>query len=475
MAALRARRTIPAAAADPAEAADRPRLTLTLILTVTVASFEATATATLAPAALAEIGGRSLYALVFGLFVLAQLVALVAGGVLAGSLGPIRMFVTGALLHGTGLLVCATAPFFAWLLAGRIVQGVGHGLVWVTVYVIIGRYYPSDRRGRLLGWLAMSWALPALAGPMIAGVVTDTVGWRWVLAPVPIVEAVALALIWPSIVGLWHDRPSAPGGSEGSGRRLSLPLRLAAACLLALGVVAVMNLRHLPAAWATPVWMGLILAVAVAAIVLGGRPLLPAGALRLAPGLPAAVMLRGLAGGPWAGLAFVLPLALAEGRGLSLSAAGAALSTGIVGFAAGGLLHSTPWLARFGRPRVAVAGTLTQVVALAVAAAGLAGPIALVYAGWALTGFGANLVMIALNATVLDLAPPAEQGTASAAMALADAVMTALATAAASLALAGVAGPAVTGPARALLAGCAVALLAVGAALTRRNVLQQGE
>ncbi|WP_169952706.1 MFS transporter [Microbispora sp. H11081] len=450
--------TGPAVANAQEATAGRPRLTLTLILTVTVASFEATATATLAPAALAEIGGRSLYVLVFGLFVLAQLVALVAGGILAGTLGPLRVFVTGAALHGAGLLVCATAPFAGWLLAGRVVQGIGHGLVWVCVYVIIGRYYPKARRGRLLGWLAMAWALPALAGPLIAGVVTDTVGWRWVLAPVPVVEAVALALIWPSIVGLWHDRPGAPGGLG------TLPARLAAAGLLACGVVTLMNLRHLPPAWAWPV-----LAASLAAVVLGGRPLLPPGALRLAPGLPAAVLLRGLAGGPWAGLAFVLPLALSEGRGLSLSAAGAALSTGIVGFAAGGLLHSTPWLARFGRPHVAIAGTLTQVAALAVTAAGLAGPIALVYAGWALTGFGANLVMIALNATVLDLASQAEQGTASAAMALADAVMTALATAAASLALAGAAGPAVTGPARALLAGCALALLAVGAALTRRN------
>lgn len=442
----------------PSAVADPSRVTLTLILTVTVASFEATATATLAPAALAEIGGRSSYPLVFGLFVLAQLVALAAGGVLCGTTGALRIFVAGAVLHGTGLLVCATATFFGWLAAGRVIQGIGHGLVWVSVYVLIGRCFPPERRGRVLGYLAMAWAVPALLGPLIAGVVTDTVGWRWVLAPVPAIEAVALAIMWPSIVGLWNDRPGMPAGAA------SLRARLAPALLLACGVVALMNLRRVPDGWTWPV-----LAAAACAIVLGGRPLLPRGALRLARGLPATVLLRGLAGGPWAGLAFVLPLALAEGRGLSLSSAGSALSSGIIGFAVGGVLHTTGWLTRYGRSRVAIAGTALQAAALGVTAAGIAGPIALVYAGWALTGLGANLAMIALNATVIDLSPPAEQGTASAGMALADAVMTAVATAVASLVLAGAAGAAVTGAAAALLGGCAVALVAVGLALPRMN------
>ncbi|MFD3686480.1 MFS transporter [Nocardiopsis sp. NPDC058631] len=437
----------------------RPHLlTTALVLTVVVASFETTATATLMPAALDELGGRHVYALVFGVFTLAQLAALAVGGWLCPTYGPARTFVLSAVLHGGGLLVCATALTPWWLLAGRLFQGAGAGLALISVYVLVGACYAEERRGRVLGLVSMGWAAPGLLGPPMAGLVTDAASWRAVLAPVPFVEAAMLLAVWPALAAV-HAR--------GLGRGTAAPLRgrLAPIALLSTGVLTAMTAPGLAPAVALP-----LLAVSVALVVLGARPLFPPGALRLARGLPSAVLLRGLVGGPWMGLLFVVPLALAEGRGYSLSASGAVLSCGVVGFTVGGVVHSLAWAARVDRARMVLAGLVLQACGMGLVAAGL-GPAAsaAAYVGWGLTGLGASLAVTALNASVLALSGDAERGGATSAMAVGDSTATAVVAglAGAAVAVSGTTGPAAVTAAQAVLLGTAAVLLLLVPAVHR--------
>ena len=81
-------------------------------------------------------------------------------------------------------------PFF---LVGRAIQGIGVGLVNVSSYVIIGRELPPHLHARMFSVNAMSWILPALIGPAIAGLLVDTVGWRWAfwgVAPIFVIATV---------------------------------------------------------------------------------------------------------------------------------------------------------------------------------------------------------------------------------------------------------------------------------------------
>ena len=439
-------------------------MTLALTLTVAVASFEATATSALMPAVVADIGGRSWYPLVFGLYAVAELLGLVAGPVLVRSAGPAGTFVAGAVLHGAGLTLAGTAPYFGWLLAGRVVQGAGAGLVTVAVYVLVG-YYPAARRGALLGYLAMCWALPGLAGPVVAGAVAELASWRAVLLGVPLFEVAALGLAARGLRAIGRRRP---GGDE----PLRAGRRFLAALALAAGVLAVLNVRTLPAAltWA-------VLGAAVLAILAGAAVLLPSGALRCAPGLPAAVLVRGVVAAPFIGVQYLIPLSLADGRGYTTAGAGLALSGGVVGFSISGLMFTRPWLNRIEPVRVVMAGVVFVVAGMATTAAGLPAdrPVAYVFLGWVVAGLGVGLGVTALNVIVLDAAGEAARGTASAGMRVAESAATSIVTAASGLALAraaqaGVAVPAVAALVLLAFAGVLVPLLVAARRLPRRAV-----
>jgi MFS family permease len=237
----------------------------TLVLVVTIASFESTAVATFAAAALADIGRRGLHPYLFSLFALAEVVALVLGGWLCTRSGPARAFLIGVAVHAAGLLLCGIAPAAGWLLAGRVVQGAGTGLVKVSVYVLIGHLYGAEERGRMLGRLAMAWAIPALLGPLVAAAVIESLSWRWVLLPVFVVELVLLAPVWSLLNGTirWDAEPS---------RLPRLRTRLVPAGLVATGLLAVMSAGELGPGLAWPV-----VGAALAVIMVGARPLGPHG------------------------------------------------------------------------------------------------------------------------------------------------------------------------------------------------------
>ena len=79
-----------------------------------------------------------------------------------------------------------------WIVVSRAVQGGGAGMISALSYVSIGRGYPERAQSRMLAVLSSAWVVPGLAGPALAGLIADHVGWRWVflgLAPLPLLAA----------------------------------------------------------------------------------------------------------------------------------------------------------------------------------------------------------------------------------------------------------------------------------------------
>ncbi|MGQ0838822.1 MFS transporter [Actinokineospora sp.] len=442
-----------------------PVLTGALVVIVAVAAFESTSTSALLPTITAEIGGRSTYALVFGLFTLAELVALVIGARVCDTMGPVRSLQSGAALHLAGLLAAGTAPEFGWLLGGRVLQGAGSGLVTVSVYVLIAQCYTDRERAGIFAVMASAWAIPGLLGPVAGGALAQAWDWRAVFLAIPVFEVVALIAVWPTLRVIERRSVRRPA-TEPVGRRLL------AVALLAAGVVTIMSLRLLPTDLAWPV-----LGVSIVVVVVGVRPLLPAGALRMASGLPAGIMLRGFVAGFFFGAQFLVPLALIEGRGYSVAGAGLALSCSVVGFSVGGLLQGRDLVRRLRFTvlmRISL-GLLT--VGMAATAVGLSPgfPSVLAYVGWGIAGLGLGSGITALNVFVLDQAEPARRGSASAAMRITDSVGNAVMVAIAGLVLAtsgGTGRPAAD--AAVLVIGCFAGGMLVTMLLTRRlRVVEQ--
>ncbi|MES9543224.1 MFS transporter [Actinomadura sp. NPDC000600] len=116
---------------------------------------------------------------------------LLGGGALGDRIGHRRLTLTGFALFGLASLACGAAPAAGPLIAARVAQGAGAALLLPGSLALITALYPGRaEQARALGvWAGISsTALPA--GPLLGGLLVDTIGWRWIfLLNVPITAA----------------------------------------------------------------------------------------------------------------------------------------------------------------------------------------------------------------------------------------------------------------------------------------------
>jgi MFS family permease len=123
---------------------------------------------------------------------------LLLGGAAGDRFGRARLLIIGTALFGAASLACALAPSLAWLLAGRVVQGIGSALLMPNSLSILGVTFAGEARGRAIGIWASVGAAMAAVGPVLGGWLIDTVGWRTIfLINLPLAAgAIFLALIY---------------------------------------------------------------------------------------------------------------------------------------------------------------------------------------------------------------------------------------------------------------------------------------
>jgi len=78
-----------------------------------------------------------------------------------------------------GSLICAVSQNSTTFIAGRAIQGVGGAGVTNGVYVILAFTVAPARLPSFIGILGMTFALASVAGPLLGGVLTDKITWRW--------------------------------------------------------------------------------------------------------------------------------------------------------------------------------------------------------------------------------------------------------------------------------------------------------
>jgi MFS family permease len=101
-------------------------------------------------------------------------------GALADVLGHGRVFRAGLVLSALGFIVVGGSPTFGWVLAGRVTQGLGGGMIYGTAPGIVTLTAAAATRGRALGLFNAAVAVAFAVGPLVAGIMIETIGWRWV-------------------------------------------------------------------------------------------------------------------------------------------------------------------------------------------------------------------------------------------------------------------------------------------------------
>lgn len=166
-----------------------------LMLAMALAALDATIVSTAVPQIVGDLGGFSVFSWLFSGYLLAVTVTLPVYGKLSDTFGRKPVLIAGAALFLLGSLLCAVAWNMGALIAFRIVQGLGGGALQGTVQTLAADLYPLKERPKIQSKLSTVWAVSAVAGPGVGGVLAAYADWRWIfLINLPI-GAVALWLI----------------------------------------------------------------------------------------------------------------------------------------------------------------------------------------------------------------------------------------------------------------------------------------
>jgi MFS transporter, DHA2 family, methylenomycin A resistance protein len=163
----------------------------------------------------ADLGGSlagaqwivSAYTIAFATFLL-------SAGAWSDRIGSKRAFAIGLGLFAVGSAACAAAPSMGTLIAARAVQGLGAALLMPCSLALITHNFPAgpERRSALAAWAGIS-SVGMAAGPILGGVLTDSVGWRAIfLVNLPVAAIAAVGIFAFVAETERHRHPLDPPG-----------------------------------------------------------------------------------------------------------------------------------------------------------------------------------------------------------------------------------------------------------------------
>lgn len=362
--------------------------------------------ATVIPSTVIDLGGARLMGWTMTAYLAASIVAGAAGGWTKRRLGARTAFNLGAAVFAAGSVIALAAPTMAVVLVGRGLQGLGEGLVIALSYAMVREIFPSSLVPRVFGLEAVVWAGSALAGPVVAGLLTEAVSWRAAFA---VNLVLAMVLVGFVRAGIPRQAPAAGGTGLPLGR-----LTLVGGGILVLSLAG--NVTHPLAIAAAVVACFGLLAASVLLDRLAPAPLFPRRAFHPGDAVGRGFWLVLLMPIATAGLSVYMPLFMQTLHGFTPTGAGYFATLTALAWSGTAIV-----IARFQGPRLAgtaiALGPVLQVAGLALVLAGFAvASVVLVGLGLLAIGSGYGISWAFINQRIMQVADPAEGDLASALM-----------------------------------------------------------
>jgi EmrB/QacA subfamily drug resistance transporter len=105
---------------------------------------------------------------------------ILTAGSLSDRFGRRLLYSIGVGVFTLASLLCGLAPSVAALDVARALQGVGGAALFATALALIGAEYQGAERGRAIAIWGSTVGLAVAAGPLVGGILTDSLGWRWI-------------------------------------------------------------------------------------------------------------------------------------------------------------------------------------------------------------------------------------------------------------------------------------------------------
>lgn len=156
--------------------------------------------ATILPSVVRDIGGIDYYAWNTSVYVVASIVAAALSARVLARLGPRSAYAVAGAVFAVGALVCAAAVSMPMMLVGRLIQGLGGGLLVSLPYALTRIVFPERLWSRAMAMISGMWGIATLCGPAVGGIFAELSAWRmafWALIPLIIFFAALAAVILP--------------------------------------------------------------------------------------------------------------------------------------------------------------------------------------------------------------------------------------------------------------------------------------
>ncbi|MFE2642327.1 MDR family MFS transporter [Streptomyces nigra] len=169
-----------------------------LLLGMLLAALDQTIVSTALPTIVSDLGGLEHLSWVVTAYLLASTAATPLWGKLGDQYGRKRLYQIAIVIFLVGSALCGMAQDMTQLIGFRALQGLGGGGLIVLSMAIVGDIVPPRERGRYQGLFGAVFGATSVLGPLLGGVFTEHLSWRWVFyvnLPVGAVALVVIALV----------------------------------------------------------------------------------------------------------------------------------------------------------------------------------------------------------------------------------------------------------------------------------------
>lgn len=159
---------------------ERGAVLAALMLSTSLVALDSTIIATAVLTITADLGGFAQFPWLFSIYLLAQAITVPIYGKIADTFGRKPVMLFGIAVFALGSLLCGLATSMVALIVFRAIQGIGAGAVQPMSMTIAGDIYTLEERATVQGYLASVWAASSVLGPLLGGVFSEYLSWRWI-------------------------------------------------------------------------------------------------------------------------------------------------------------------------------------------------------------------------------------------------------------------------------------------------------